>query len=176
MLRSNTIQTNGSYLAQVYGNATFADINLSSSSLTMLKMDKVNNGGRDNYNLTVPNTSLVKPTEGFIITNLPATLNQKALTINYKTGVVSYETLPESEDKPGVSTGVPTIMSDVTLLVEPTQKGLTIKPLVAQQVMIYTATGQLLFNDYVEVETAVTLPTGVYVVYGEYERIKTVKK
>lgn len=176
MLGTNTIQANGSYLAQVYGNATFADINLGNSSLTMLKMDKVNNGGRDNYNLTIPNTSLVKPTEGFIITNLPATINQKALTINYKTGVVSYETLPEGEDKPGVSTGVPTIMGDVTLLVEPTQDGLVIKPLTSQQVMIYTATGQLVFNDYIDIETSVTLPTGVYVVHGEHERIKTIKK
>lgn len=176
MLGTNTIQANGSYLAQVFGNATFADINLGNSSLTMLKMDKVSDGGRDNYNLTIPNTSLVKPTEGFIITNLPATLNQKALTINYKTGVVSYETLPEGEDKPGVSTGVPTIMGDVTLLVEPTQDGLVIKPLTSQQVMIYTATGQLVFNDYIDIETSVTLPTGVYVVHGEHERIKTIKK
>lgn len=176
MLGTNTIQANGSYLAQVFGNATFADINLGNSSLTMLKMDKVSDGGRDNYNLTIPNTSTVKPTEGFIITNLPATLNQKALTINYKTGVVSYETLPEGEDKPGVSTGVPTIMGDVTLLVEPTQDGLVIKPLTSQQVMIYTATGQLVFNDYIDIETSVTLPTGVYVVHGEHERIKTIKK
>ena len=45
-----------------------------------------------------------------------------------------------------------------------------------QQVMLFDAGGKMIFSKHLSAEENVTLPTGVYVVRGEYEQVKAIKK
>ena len=104
--------------------------------------------------------------------------NMRARTINYQTGEVTYETIEGEDDNndPGIGTGIPTIMGDVSLLVVPTEEGLTIIPRTAQRVMLFAADGKMLFNEHLSAEEHINVPTGVYIVRGEYEQVKAIKK
>jgi hypothetical protein len=101
----------------------------------------------------------------------------RARAINYKTGEVTYEKVDNpDDDNPGLETGLPTIMNGMTLIVEPTEQGLTITPIKEQHVMLFDANGKMIFSKHLSAEENVTLPTGVYVVRGEYEQVKAIKK
>ena len=67
-------------------------------------------------------------------------------------------------------------MNGMTLIVEPTSEGLTITPIKEQHVMLFDANGKMIFSKHLSAEENVTLPTGVYVVRGEYEQVKAIKK
>lgn len=173
--------------AVLKGNPSFAEVQASvGANTTMWAIEKIsageegNNTQRDIHDLVRKTENItLTPSEGILYANLPAVQNMRAKTINYKTGEVTYEALPEEENKndnPGVSTGVPTIMGDVSLIVVPTEEGLTIIPRKAQQVTLIATDGKVLFNKYLSAEEHVNVPTGVYVVRGEYEQIKAIKK
>ena len=101
-----------------------------------------------------------------------------AKAIKMETGEVMYEVKTEIIDNgdPGLGSGVPTIMNGMTLIVEPTEQGLTITPIKEQHVMLFDANGKMIFSKHLSAEENVTLPTGVYVVRGEYEQVKAIKK
>lgn len=124
-------------------------------------------------------SSALKPTQAFLLAEptLPMS-NMRARTINYQTGEVTYETIEGEDDNndPGIGTGIPTIMGDVSLLVVPTEEGLTIIPRTAQRVMLFAADGKMLFNEHLSAEEHINVPTGVYIVRGEYEQVKAIKK
>ena len=42
--------------------------------------------------------------------------------------------------------------------------------------MLFDANGKMIFSKHLTAEENVTLPTGVYVVRGEYEQVKAIKK
>ena len=132
-------------------------------------------------------SSKLRPTQAFLLAKPNERSNMRARTINYQTGEVTYEEIGEDEnensgndvnnnDNPGVSTGIPTIMGDVSLLVVPTEEGLILIPRQAQQVVIFTADGKMLFNKYLNAEEHINVPTGVYIVRGEKEQVKAIKK
>ena len=122
-------------------------------------------------------SSNLKPTQAFLLAKPNERSNMRARTINYQTGEVTYETI-EGEDNNdlGIGTGIPTIMGDVSLLVVPTEEGLTIIPRTAQRVMLFAADGKMLFNEHLSAEEHINVPTGVYIVRGEYEQVKAIKK
>ena len=102
---------------------------------------------------------------------------RKAKSINMQTGEVVYEqSTTILDDNPGVATDLPTIMGDVALIVMPTETGLVMVPKYPQQVMIYDVEGKLIFNQYVVEEQSVALPSSMYIVRGEQDKIKVVKK
>ena len=120
------------------------------------------------------NTPLA-PTSGVLLANFQAPQGTIAKSINYTTGEITYEKV----DEPGtgdIETGLPTIAGDLTLLVESTEQGLTITPIKEQHVMLFDADGKMIFSKHLSAEENVTLPTGVYVVRGEYEQVKAIKK
>ena len=114
------------------------------------------------------------PTENFLLANFKAPAQTRARSINYRTGEVTYEKI--DDNNPGLGSGIPTIMGDLTLMVVPTPEGLTITPLKEQHVMLFDAEGKMIFSKYMSEEENVSLPTGVYVVRGEYEQVKAIKK
>lgn len=125
------------------------------------------------------NASLdVYPTRGFVLADPIEPSNMRARTINYQTGEVTYEAIEEDNenDNPGVSTGIPTIIGDVSILVIPTDEGLTIIPREPQQVMLYNAEGKLLFSQHLSAEEHINVPTGAYIVRGEHNQVKAIKK
>lgn len=115
------------------------------------------------------------PTENFLFANFQAPAQMRARSINYKSGEVEYEKIDDNNTG-DIETGLPTIMGDLTLIVEPTSEGLTITPIKEQHVMLFDANGKMIFSKHLSAEENVTLPTGVYVVRGEYEQVKAIKK
>jgi hypothetical protein len=115
------------------------------------------------------------PTENFLLANFQAPAQMRARSINYKSGEVEYEKIDDNNTG-DIETGLPTIMNGMTLIVEPTSEGLTITPIKEQHVMLFDANGKMIFSKHLSAEENVTLPTGVYVVRGEYEQVKAIKK
>lgn len=174
--------------AILIGNASFAEIVSSTlpknENTTMWVLEKIKTGGegndtnRDIHDLVLQDNTTIAPTEGVLLANFAAPANMRARTINYQTGEVTYETIEGEDDNndPGIGTGIPTIMGDVSLLVVPTEEGLTIIPRTAQRVMLFAADGKMLFNEHLSAEEHINVPTGVYIVRGEYEQVKAIKK
>ena len=173
--------------AWLCGNATFADKSITDTDADQVWTVKNYYGGsnledetiavnthtveRQNANQTVS----LKPTQSFLLASPTAQANMIAKTINYRTGEIIYEKL-EDPNTGDIETGLPTITNGMTLIVEPTAEGLTITPIKEQQVMLFDAGGKMIFSKHLSAEENVTLPTGVYVVRGEYEQVKAIKK
>ena len=179
-LSEQTVEDNTAILL---GNASFASVKATlSGSTTLWALDKIARGeegnetGRDIHEFVNKGNTALAPAEGFLLANFTPPTGMRARTINYKTGEVTYESIPENEDDSGISTDVPTIMGDITLVVIPTEEGLTIQPLKAQHVMLLDVAGHVLLNQYLSEEICVNLLTGVYIVRGEYEQVKVLKK
>lgn len=183
---TNATISNGAAL--LIGNASFAEIVSptlpKNENTTMWALEKIKTGEegndtkRDIHDLVLQDNTTIAPTEGVLLANFAAPTGMRARTINYQTGEVTYETIEGEDDNndPGIGTGIPTIMGDVSLLVVPTEEGLTIIPRTAQRVMLFAADGKMLFNEHLSAEEHINVPTGVYIVRGEYEQVKAIKK
>ena len=171
--------------AVLIGNASFAEVEATPADGTQLfAIEKIkvgeggNNTGRDIHELDAKDNATLYPAEGALLAKIQAPSSMRARTINYQTGEVTYETIEGEDDNndPGIGTGIPTIMGDVSLLVVPTEEGITIIPRTAQRVMLFAADGKMLFNEHLSAEEHINVPTGVYIVRGEYEQVKAIKK
>lgn len=185
------------YQAIVTGNASFATTTVSSDILFHLKEDEATKVWdftrtevEEGATSTTPSHKL-RPMEGFLFANVDSepiiSTNEQgqiiqtqkiAKVIKMETGEVMYEVKTEilDDNNSGLGSGVPTIMGDLTLMVVPTPEGLTITPIKEQHVMLFDANGKMIFSKHLSAEENVTLPTGVYVVRGEYEQVKAIKK
>lgn len=172
--------------AVLIGNASFAEVTKTPPAETQLfaiekiKVGEDGNGtGRDIHELDAKDNATLYPAEGALLAKIQAPKGMRARTINYQTGEVIYEEFEEEDlndqDNQDVTTDIPTIAGDKSLIVIPTESGLTILPRHPQQVTIYDVEGKLLFNQYVMEEQSVILPSSIYIVRGEKERIKVVK-
>lgn len=106
----------------------------------------------------------------FVLANgsVPSAAPANAKYIHVRSGLVTYDQETET------TTGVPTIAGGRTLIVNSVGGGLTVIPVVAQQVSVYGAAGQLIASDYMTDETTLSLPAGIYMVRGEKETIKVI--
>jgi hypothetical protein len=201
LLEGNGQELNGSDLAAtvvtadeneacVIGNASFANLEVNRTN----QLFQLNKNANNVYNFDLVGEAItqisVKPTSGYLLANIPITTTQEtnekgqvvetqkiAKSISLETGEVTYEIKTKIIDNdPGLGSGLPTIMGDITLIVEPTSEGLTITPIKEQHVMLFDANGKMIFSKHLTAEENVTLPTGVYVVRGEYEQVKAIKK
>lgn len=172
--------------AVLIGNASFAEVTKTPPAGTQLfAIEKIkvgedgNNTGRDIHELDAKDNATLYPAEGALLAKIQAPKGMRARTINYQTGEVIYEEFEEEDlndqDNQDVTTDIPTIAGDKSLIVIPTESGLTILPRQPQQVTIYDVEGKLLFNQYVMEEQSVILPSSIYIVRGEKERIKVIK-
>ena len=112
------------------------------------------------------------PGEGFILANAPAPagMPQRIKSIDLMSGDVTLE------GGDGTATGTPTIAGNNKMLVYSIDGGVGIVPVVAQQVRIYNAAGQVVTSQYLTSETQIPLPTGIYLVTGEKEQCKVMVK
>lgn len=153
--------------AALRGNATFANVTVQKENAYYLW-----ESDGENHNKYVKNAAISKdlePGEGFLLANIPASKSPaRAIAIN--TGIVTYDT----EDGTDAETSVPTIAGGRTLIVNSVDGGLTVIPVVAQQVGIYGSAGQLIASDYMTDETTLSLPAGIYMVRGEKETAKVI--
>ena len=184
------IKTTDANKAWMCGNPTFTALSVTASDENQVYTVENNYGGTtiDGTDTTIVVNSYtmirnenggisIPSTKGFVLANPPAPVNMRARSINYKSGEVEYEKIDNpDDDNPGLGSGVPTIMNGMTLIVEPTSEGLTITPIKEQHVMLFDADGKMIFSKHLSAEENVTLPTGVYVVRGEYEQVKAIKK
>ena len=168
--------------AVLIGNASFAEVTKTPPAGTQLfAIEKIkgNDTGRDIHELDAKDNATLYPAEGALLAKIQAPKGMRARTINYQTGEVIYEEFEEEDlndqDNQDVTTDIPTIAGDKSLIVIPTESGLTILPRQPQQVTIYDVEGKLLFNQYVMEEQSVILPSSIYIVRGEKERIKVIK-
>lgn len=106
----------------------------------------------------------------FVLANgsVPSAAPANAKYIHVRSGLVTYDQETET------TTGVPTIAGGRTLIVNSVGGGLTVIPVVAQQVGIYGSAGQLIASDYMTDETTLSLPAGIYMVRGEKETAKVI--
>ena len=193
IISGRTAQTNkvtnatiSSGAASLFGNASFAEVVVTPpANTTLWALEKLgvgeegNDTERDIHQLQEVDMGTIAPAEGFLLAQIPTRNKMRARTINYQTGEVIYEEFEEEDlndqDNQDVTTDIPTIAGDKSLIVIPTESGLTILPRQPQQVTIYDVEGKLLFNQYVMEEQSVILPSSIYIVRGEKERIKVIK-
>lgn len=164
-------EVTGDYLvsgsASLRGNATFADMTVSKSNAYYLTTSTSGNTEQNKYIAGANQSRTLEPAEGFLLANIPAS-SAPARAIAINTGVVTYDQETET------TTGVPTIAGGRTLIVNSVDGGLTVIPVVAQQVGIYGSAGQLITSDYMTDETTLSLPAGIYMVRGEKETAKVI--
>lgn len=164
-------EVTGDYLvsgsASLRGNATFADMTVSKSNAYYLTTSTSGNTEQNKYIAGANQSRTLEPAEGFLLANIPAS-SAPARAIAINTGVVTYDQETET------TTGVPTIAGGRTLIVNSVDGGLTVIPVVAQQVGIYGSAGQLIASDYMTDETTLSLPAGIYMVRGEKETAKVI--
>lgn len=165
-------EVTGDYLvpgsASLRGNATFADMTVpQKSNAYYLTTSKSGNTEQNKYIAGANQSRTLEPAEGFLLANIPAS-SAPARAIAINTGVVTYDQETET------TTGVPTIAGGRTLIVNSVDGGLTVIPVVAQQVGIYGSAGQLIASDYMTDETTLSLPAGIYMVRGEKETAKVI--
>lgn len=166
------LEVTGDYLvsgsASLRGNATFADMTVpQKSNAYYLTTSTSGNTEQNKYIAGANQSRTLEPAEGFLLANIPAS-SAPARAIAINTGVVTYDQETET------TTGVPTIAGGRTLIVNSVDGGLTVIPVVAQQVGIYGSAGQLIASDYMTDETTLSLPAGIYMVRGEKEIIKVI--
>ncbi len=165
-------EVTGDYLvpgsASLRGNATFADMTVpKKSNAYYLTTSKSGNTEQNKYIAGANQSRTLEPAEGFLLANIPAS-SAPARAIAINTGVVTYDQETET------TTGVPMIAGGRTLIVNSVGGGLTVIPVVAQQVGIYGSAGQLIASDYMTDETTLSLPAGIYMVRGEKETAKVI--
>lgn len=153
--------------ASLRGNATFADMTVQKSNAYYLTTSTSGNTEKNKYIAGANQSRTLEPAEGFLLANIPAS-SAPARAIAINTGVVTYDQETET------TTGVPTIAGGRTLIVNSVDGGLTVIPVVAQQVGIYGSAGQLIASDYMTDETTLSLPAGIYMVRGEKETAKVI--
>lgn len=160
--------------ASLRGNATFAKMQVPnySGATGYLNNAFFHTSGTSKFTpSTDAVTGKIEPTNVFLLAN-PGTRLQiaprKVASIAVETGVITYE------DESNSTTGVPTIAGGRTLIVNSVDGGLTVIPVVAQQVGIYGSAGQLIASDYMTDETTLSLPAGIYMVRGEQETAKVI--
>lgn len=113
------------------------------------------------------------PGQGFILANFAAPMGMRAKAINLQSGEIAFGNEDSSQ---GTTTGVPTIASNNKMLVYNIDGGVGIVPVVAQQVSIYNAAGQLVTSEYLTDEVHIPLPTGIYLIAGAKDQFKAVVK
>ena len=150
--------------ASLRGNHTFGQLSVQKDNAFYLNGNK--------YTPRVATQSL-EPSQGFLLANdvsALAGMPRRIKSIDLMSGEVTYE------EGDGTATGTPTIAGNNKMLVYNINGGVGVVPVVAQQVSVYNAAGQLVTSEYLTGETNIPLPAGIYLVCGEHEQFKVLVK
>lgn len=112
----------------------------------------------------------LKAGEVYLVTNIstPNPIKGRMKSVDPETGGIIYDTNKNNQ------TSTPTIAGDHKMLVYTIDGGVGIVPVIAQQVSIYNAAGQLVTSQYLTDEVYIPLSTGIYLICGEKEKTKAV--
>ena len=156
--------------AKICVNNTFASMEVSNKGAYYLGENQRFTPSPDD---NVP--EYIDPSQGFVLLNAsaPSPMPQRIKTVDMMSGEVTYE---EGEGSENGATGTPTIAGNNKMLVYNINGGVGIVPVVAQQVSIYNAAGQVVTSEYLAGETQLSLPAGIYLVCGEHEQYKVLVK
>ena len=157
--------------AEIRVNPTFASLEISNMGAYYLGENQRFTPSPDDNE-----PGYIDPTQGFVLanTNTPSSpMPQRIKSIDMMSGEVTYE---EGEGSENGATGTPTIAGNNKMLVYNINGGVGIVPVVAQQVSIYNAAGQVVTSEYLAGETQLSLPAGIYLVCGEHEQYKVLVK
>ena len=126
------------------------------------------------YNAELTADIEIEPTSGYIVVgSTVSNISQRVKSINFLSGDVTTE---DDGSGDNITTSTPTIAGDNHMLVYNIEGGVGVVPVVAQQVSIYNAAGQLVTSEYLTEETSILLPAGIYLICGEKDMAKTVVK
>ncbi len=159
--------------AVVRGNYTFSSNEVSSDNVFVI------NGNNENeyqtaydHNVFVNyETAWLYPAECFVYANAPASsfgMPRRIASVNPQSGEITY--------RDETTTSTPTIAGNNQMFVYNIAGGVGIVPVVAQQVSIYNAAGQLVTSEYLTDEVHISLPTGIYLIAGARDQFKAVVK
>lgn len=152
-------------MVSISGNSTFADMVSDNSNLWTYS----NTIGDESFSKIGSKKETISPAVSFLINGIQSKAGFAPKRINIRTGAITYE-----RDVNTTTGSVPTIAGGRTLIVNSVDGGLTVIPVVAQQVGIYGSAGQLIASDYMTDETTLSLPAGIYMVRGEKETAKVI--
>lgn len=154
---SLTAAYNTPNMGSLRGNLTLADVTANNSN-TYRQAD-----GQNKFEAS---KGTVMPGGVFMLANGAARAG-KIAQVDVFSGDVTYS------DEEG-ATGLQTLARDHTLLVGTTEHQLIITALRPQQVAVYSASGQLIAQQYLDGELRLYLPQGMYLVRGEKDETKAV--
>lgn len=156
--------------AEIRANSTFASMEVSNMGAYYL-----GEGQQFRPSPFDDESQPIDATQGFVLLNKPTVspMPQRIKTVDMMSGEVTYE---EGEGSENGATGTPTIAGNNKMLVYNINGGVGIVPVVAQQVSIYNAAGQVVTSEYLAGETQLSLPAGIYLVCGEHEQYKVLVK
>ena len=153
---------------QLRGNMTLAEMEVPNATGYLNNVFFQTNGKNIFEPSEDPAYGLTPPGGVFILAN-PNTRKsaKKIAAIDVFSGDVTY-----SDEES--ATGLQTLARDHTLLVGTTEHQLIITALRPQQVAVYSASGQLIAQQYLDGELRLYLPQGMYLVRGEKDEAKAV--
>ena len=159
--------------AVLRGNATLSKINVAKNNAYYCNFGE----GGQKFTGPYPSTytEQLSPFSGFVLAGgqIREMPDRKA-SIDLMSGDVTFEN--DENGNQNNATGTPTIAGNNKMLVYSIDGGVGIVPVVAQQVRIYNAAGQVVTSQYLTSETQIPLPTGIYLVTGEKEQCKVMVK
>lgn len=158
--------------AEIRVNPTFASLEVSNMGAYYLGENQRFTPSTDDNE-----PEYIDPTRGFVLanTNTPTSpMPQRIKSIDLMSGDVTFE--QDENGNQNTLTSTPTIAGDNKMLVYTLPGAVGIMPVVAQQVSIYNAAGQVVTSEYLAGETQLSLPAGIYLVCGEYEQYKVLVK
>lgn len=148
------------------GNATFSKLEVPNT--TTLKNAYFQGTGKNEFILDNKNSQMGNLPAGgvFLLANISSA--KVPSRVNIRSGLVTYDQEPETTG------GVPTIAGGRTLIVNSVDGGLTVIPVVAQQVEILSTNGRLVYSGYLTEQTYFPVPAGLYLIRGEHEVLKVI--
>ena len=159
--------------AVLRGNSTFSMQEINKDNLLV-----INGNGENEYNNNYDHNAFVHytsatlaPAESFVLANAPASpsgMPRRIESVDPQSGEITY--------REETTTSLPTIGGNNHMFVYNIAGGVGIVPVVAQQVTIYNAAGQIVTSQYLAEETTVALPAGIYLIAGEKDQFKVVVK
>lgn len=110
----------------------------------------------------------------YMVANLPAPslLPGRVKSVDPETGDVHFESSGTNGDN--TTTSTPTISGNRQMLVYTIEGGVGVIPIIAQQVSLYNAAGQLITSQYLTEEIQISLPAGIYLICGKNEMAKVI--
>ena len=153
-----------------HGNYTFKDISVAANEMN----DAYFNVAGYMFDKESSGVTSLPAGESFVI--LPSSVyssmpGKRVKSIDPQSGAITWE---EDNSNDGTTTGTPTISGNRQMMVYTIEGGVGVIPVIAQQVSIYNAAGQLITSQYLSEEVQIPLPAGIYLISGEKEQAKAI--